>query len=412
MRQWLSLLMVILFLIPGATDGFSAERSGVSLSEAIALALVDAGARVVVNVPATGVTVVYDSFCDQTKTVPVYSFHEEVAYTLAHGAAVGGARSAAILKSHGLAKAANSVIDSITAGTNAGMVALVLNDRTGKHSDNVFDSPAFLNGLKLRFTAPRPENTYSEILAAFETSEKFRIPVAVSVESDDLDRVVEIQRRVADVPVTAYHRDVYQHLLCPLLAPYQQRLLETRLNGSPAAGEKPVLPSVPDQLPSKFRGTFLTYVPVFDVFKRIKGDDAVIAGDTGTSSLFAFSPYDCVDITTYYGGSIPLAMGFYLAGRRNVWAVTGDYAFVAAGHLGLVEAVHRGIPLKVIIFHNGVASATGGQPLPPDVFAHVIGGYGAYVRHIEDPTDREEIEKVLTTAKASSRLEIVVVEVP
>jgi len=176
--------------------------------------------------------------------------------------------------------------------------------------------------------------------------------------------------------------------------------------------DKPALPPVPDGLPQKFKAAAMTYAPVFDAFKNIKGDDAVIAGDTGTSALFAFPPYDCVDLTTYYGGSLPLAVGLYLSGHKNAWAICGDFAFIAAAHMGLPEALQRNIPLKVIIFHNGVAAATGGQPVQPDVFERVLGGYAQYVRHLRFDAKPAQIEKVLAKAKASDRLAIVVVEVP
>ena len=75
---------------------------------------------------------------------------------------------------------------------------------------------------------------------------------------------------------------------------------------------------------AEFKTAALTYQPVFDAFKKIKGDDAVVAGDAGTSTLFAFPPYDCVDLTTFYGGSIPLACGLYGAfafgSRGLLWA--------------------------------------------------------------------------------------------
>ncbi|HOF42150.1 MAG TPA: hypothetical protein PLD73_18935, partial [Candidatus Hydrogenedentes bacterium] len=88
-----------------------------SADRAAALALQDAGVKVVTHVPATGATAVFDAYCGLAGKRPAYSFNEEVAYTVAHGAALAGVRSAAVLKSHGLAKASNSVIDSLTLGT-------------------------------------------------------------------------------------------------------------------------------------------------------------------------------------------------------------------------------------------------------------------------------------------------------
>lgn len=403
--------LAVFFITCGCVG--SVERGGENLTvtAAIAAALEDAGVTVAVNVPATGVTEVYDAFCELTGQSKTYSYNEEVAYTVAHGAALGGARSAAILKSHGFAKAANSVIDSITAGTNAGFVALVFDDKTGAHSDNIFDTLSFIAGTKIVHVVPNPDDMYYAIVRAFETSEKYRVPVAVMVDSADLSRTVGVRRAaVRPVPV-GYVRDVYRHLLCPLLAPYQHALETARLTGRTPRIPKPELPKIPDGLPPHFKPTALQYAGVFDAFKKIRGADAVTTGDPGTSALFAFPPYDCVDVVTYYGGGIPLAVGFYLAGRRNVWAVSGDYSFIAASNLGLAEAVQRGIPLRVIVFNNGIAAATGGQPIGPDVFGKVIGGYAGHTRYVKHD-DPDGIEKALNVVKNSKRLEIVVVEVP
>jgi hypothetical protein len=53
---------------------------------------------------------------------------------------------------------------------------------------------------------------------------------------------------------------------------------------------------------------------------------------------------------------------------------------------------------------------TGGQPLPDNVFNHVISGYQSYVRHIKSPWDIDSIQSVLKPAVKSDRLEIIVAD--
>ena len=382
------------------------------LADAIATALADAGVRIATHVPASGAVEVFDAFCARTGQPRIYSYNEETAHAIAHGAAIGGIRSAAILKSHGFAKAANSIVDSIVAGHTAGFVVLVFDDPTGAHSDTVLDTKALVAGTGIRHVRPAPETAYAEVLRAFHTSEQLRAPVAVILDADDLAKPVAIAREKLPPPAAVYRRDVYRYLLCPLLAPYQRRALDARLAGHEPPADKPALPEIPDGLPVQFKAAATTYAAAFDAFKKIKGANAVVAGDTGTSALFAFPPYDCVDITTYYGGSIPLAAGLYLSGHTNAWAVCGDFAFIAAAHLGLPEALQREIPLKILVFHNGIAAATGGQPIRPDVFENVLGGYAQHVRRLRFDASPAELESALAAAKASPRLEIVVVEVP
>ena len=99
-----------------------------------------------------------------------------------------------------------------------------------------------------------------------------------------------------------------------------------------------------------------------------------------------------------------------MSGTQPAWAVTGDYAFVAAGHLGLIEALNRGIPLKVLIMHNGQALTTGGQPVSAAVFRRLLSGYAEFVSTIDDPSDPMAIRSVLQTAQQSDRPAIIVVE--
>lgn len=401
-------LFFILFFAP---SWVLASEESIPLTDSIAAALADADTQVATHVPATGACEVFDAFCTLTQRQKIYSYNEEVAYTLAHGAAIGGVRSVAVLKSHGFAKAANSIVDSLIAGNTAGFVVLVFDDKTGRHSDTVLDTKALVEGTKILHVQPSPETAYAEIQQAFLTSEQFRTPVAVLFDSDDLTRPVPVRHNILPPPSATYQRDVYQFLLCPPLAAYQHRAWQSRISGLPPPGDKPPLPTIPD-LPPKYQAATSTYAPLFDAFKKIKHNESVVTGDTGTSTFFALPPYDCVDISTYYGGSLPLAVGLSLAGHKNTWAIAGDFAFIAATHMGLPEALQRQRPIKFILFHNGIASATGGQPIQPDVFENMLAGYQPYVRTLRYDASPDDIENTLRTIQNSDRLEILVVEIP
>src|SRR6476660_1398019 len=100
-----------------------------TLAESIAQTLTNLGVRVATHVPGHGATQTFEAF--RTSLPPTrspregelaISFHEEAAYAVAHGTALAGARSACIIKSHGLTKAMNAVMDSLSCGVTAGMV--------------------------------------------------------------------------------------------------------------------------------------------------------------------------------------------------------------------------------------------------------------------------------------------------
>ena len=120
---------------------------------------------------------------------------------------------------------------------------------------------------------------------------------------------------------------------------------------------------VPADLPPHLKGTAQKYEPWVRAFSKTGFD--FVAGDAGTSSLFGMAPFEWVDVCTNMGGSIPLASGASLAGRKAL-AVTGDFSFLSMGPLALLEAQRRALSLKVIVFCNQEAAATGGQGVNRD----------------------------------------------
>ncbi len=397
--------------LPGVVWGPSPAKAGpvpMRVDEAVARALEDAGAKVVTHVPATGAVTLFDTHARLTGATPCYAFNEEVAYTMAHGAALAGARSAAIIKSHGLAKAGNSVIDSITLGTTAGFVAIVIDDPSGRHSDTVFDCESFLKGTGMPFKKAARETIYGALIECFLWSEEIGIPVALFVDTALVFSETACERRRLRPLAASYKRDPLRHVLCPPLAGYQQKVLNAKFARTDwRAVAAPALPAVPEGLPPAWREAASQYVPLFEVFEALRPEIPFVCGDTGLSSLFAFAPFACVDACSYYGGSIPLAIGFQLAGFGRAWAVTGDYAFLAAGHMGLIEALARRIPLKVLVMDNGRAMATGGQPIPAGLLEQVLNGWGASVSRIENPRDKAAVRSTLTRVLRTDRLEIV-----
>ena len=404
----LTLAGLVLPVAFGREPGAHGAPAPVRIEKAVAFALQDAGVKVVTHVPATGATTLFDAYCELMDAAPAYAFNEEVAYTMAHGAALAGVRSAAVIKSHGLAKASNSVLDSLTLGTTAGFVAIVLDDPAGRHSDNIFDLEDFLRGTGIPFRKAGRDTIYKDLLECFLWSEGLKTPVALFVDSELISRETACVRVRLSPSEAKYQRAPLRHVLCPPLAAYQKKVFEARLARADWRGiAAPNLPPVPDGLPPQWRPAASQYVPLFEVFQELRPEIPFVGGDTGLSSLFAFPPFACVDVCSYYGGSLPMALGFHLGGFSRAWAVTGDYAFLAAGHMGLIEALARRIPLKVLVMDNGRAMATGGQPIPAGVFDQVLGGWAPFVSRIENPRDKDAVRNVLVRAIRSDRLEIV-----
>lgn len=380
-----------------------------TVSRVIARALHDLGVKVVTHVPGSDGTSIYNEWLKLSSRNDPFSFHEEVACAMAHGAAITGSRSAAIIKSHGLAKAGNFLVDALSAGTTAGFVMIVLHDESGQYSDNAFDAISLINGLEVPYHVGDPKTIYQDVLLCFNRSETTRLPYILYLDDAIVEKkTVASQIEVNDPGPPPYKRDITRHLVIPFFSTYQRMILEAALEGTDETIPDPSIPTIPDGLPVDWQGVVRSYSTLFDVFRKLRGD--VVTGDTGVSTLFAFPPYHCVDMTTYMGGSIPMAIGAWMAGHKKVWALTGDFSFISAGHLALIEAVQRKIPVKVIIFYNNKAATTGGQVFQGGILEAMLKSYEDHVSWIDDPGEIKLLGKVLKEADRQAGMRIVVAD--
>jgi TPP-dependent indolepyruvate ferredoxin oxidoreductase alpha subunit len=377
-----------------------------TVSDAIAFALKDLGVDVVTHVPGFGGSETFESYKKVNMKNPPISFHEEVAYTICHGASVVGKRSACLIKAQGLAKAANSVIDSLYTSITAGFVTFIFDDNVGNHSDNIMETEALLKGLSLPYLISDSITIYDDVINAFQQSEKRSMPYAIIINAAEILTETQFEEQSFRRSFF-YNRDVLRHVVHPLFAQYQYNIFKNKKEDLPTSEiERPKLLQVPNEIPERSRNAVARYKQFFDMFKNFKGD--IVTGDTSSSSSYALPPYDAIDIVTYIGGSIPLAIGAYLAGNRYTWAMTGDFGFIAAGHIGLLEASLRHIPLKIVIFNNKQAAATGGQPIHRTTLYKILAGYEKYIRNISNPEDPFEITEVLDEAAQADELRIII----
>jgi TPP-dependent indolepyruvate ferredoxin oxidoreductase alpha subunit len=378
-----------------------------TVSDTIAFALKDLGVEVITHVPGFGGTETFESYKKLTMKNPPISFHEEVAYSICHGASIVGKRSACLIKAQGLAKAANSVIDSLYTSPTAGFVTFIFDDNVGNRSDNIMETEALLKGLSLPYIVADSVTIYDDVVNAFHQSEQSKLPVAIIINAAEVLTETEFEQEGYRKNFS-YNRNILQHVVHPFFAQYQYDVFKNKREGKDFSKiENPTLPQIPNGIPARFRNTVKAYQQFFDMFKNFKGD--IVTGDTSSSSSYALPPYDAIDIVTYIGGSIPLAIGAYIAGNRYVWAMTGDFGFISAGHIGLLEASLRHIPLKIVIFNNKQAAATGGQPIHRTTLYKILAGYEKYIRNISNPDDPFEITEVLDEAAQADELRIIIV---
>lgn len=378
-----------------------------NFSDAIANAFFDLGVNVITGVPGFGASETMSSCREILQMRFQNSYHEEPAYSIAHAAALVGKRSAILIKAHGLTKAGNAFYDSMYTELLAGFVILIFEDHTGLHSDNILEIEPWIKSMGIHYIHAGKENIYQNVSAGYRISEEMKMPVVLLIDSALINETVEY-KRIDQKKNFKYERDIFKTVVHPFLSSFQYKMLKAKLEGNQTAFiERPKLPKMPADLPERYKESGEKYITFFDVFTKIRGE--IVTGDTSISSSFAYPPYNSIDIVTHIGGSIPLAIGAYLAGNKNVWSLTGDFGFISAGHYGLIEAVQRNIPLKVVIFNNKQAVATGGQPIPKTMIYRLLSGYENNLMQISNPFEPLEIQSILTEANNSDELKIIFV---
>lgn len=350
-----------------------------TVAQALAATARSAGVELVTHVPGFGAS---QTFAEFEGALPGY--HEEVALGMCLGAALTGHPALCLIKMHGLLKAANALVCGMSAGVSAACVIVIFDDPTGGHSDNQLPTRSLLAAFELGIDVVEEAAAAPQALAdCLARSQEQGLPRVLLMDSALVDVAFDGDLPALTLPRAVWTADPVGQLVCPLFGAFQRARLLDRLGESAAGAVRPALPHL-DRLPPHWQPTLEAYRPWVEQALRC-GRPAFVAGDTGLSSLFGLEPYRAVDAIGWMGGSLPLALGALAGGHPSAWAVTGDFSFVAAGCLGWLEARRRRLPLRVLLFDNGCARATGGQPVEPETLRSLL--HGDDVIEVQAPDD-------------------------
>jgi indolepyruvate ferredoxin oxidoreductase alpha subunit len=150
-------------------------------NEAIARGFVEAGVSVVSGYPGTPsseVIVTLHEFGAGSEIYVEWAVNERVAFEIAYGAAISGARAAATMKAPGASVALDPLISSAYGGVEGGLVVLVADD-PGPHTTQTEQDNRWLGPLaKLPVLSPSsPQEAKDLAVAAFDLSEELKLPV-------------------------------------------------------------------------------------------------------------------------------------------------------------------------------------------------------------------------------------------
>ena len=151
-------------------------------NKAVARGLYEAGCKVISSYPGTPSTEITEGAAAYNEIYCEWAPNEKVALEVAHGATLGGVRSACAMKHVGLNVAADPLFTISYQGLNAGLVVCVADDPGMHSSQNEQDSRHYAIAAKLPMLEPS-DSEESRVFAkkAFEMSEKFNTPVLLKM---------------------------------------------------------------------------------------------------------------------------------------------------------------------------------------------------------------------------------------
>ncbi len=162
---------------------------------------------------------------------------------------------------------------------------------------------------------------------------------------------------------------------------------------------------------------------LFAALRRVK---PIVAGDIGCYTLSVLPPLSTHDTCTCMGASIGTALGLERAGgeKRPIVAVIGDSTFLHSGIPALIDAVHNGSSITVIILDNRVTAMTGGQhhpgagatirgePAPRLDLEALVRALGVREVRVIDPYDFDETLRVVRETTSSPNLSVLITSRP
>ena len=201
--------------IAGCAYGGKLLLSG---NEAIALGAWEAGLAVATGYPGTPSTEILEFLCGAEGVKSQWSVNEKVAYEVAFGAAVGGARSLYASKHVGLNVAMDPLMTSVYAGVNGGMVVVVADDPGLHSSQNEQDTRWVAPYAKAPMIEPSsPSEAYAFVKEAFAISERFDTPVLfrITTRVAHSEESVKIKGRSVGPKIRPFKKDISKYVMIP-----------------------------------------------------------------------------------------------------------------------------------------------------------------------------------------------------
>lgn len=208
-------------------------------NEAVARGLYQSGCRVVSSYPGTPSTEITEYVSGYPEVYAEWAPNEKVAYEVAMGASIGGARAFCAMKHVGLNVAADPLFTTSYTGVGGGMVIGVADDPGMHSSQNEQDSRHYAVAAKLPMVEPADSQECLDYLdAAFQLSEEYDTPVLLRLTtriSHSQSLVTLAPRR--EVPLKDYQKNPQKYVMMPNYARPRHVVVEERTQRLRQLGE-------------------------------------------------------------------------------------------------------------------------------------------------------------------------------
>jgi indolepyruvate ferredoxin oxidoreductase alpha subunit len=199
-------------------------------NEAMARGAYEAGVHVAASYPGTPATEILENLAKYNEVDAQWSTNEKVAFDVAYGASLGGARAMVSLKHVGLNVASDPLMTTALAGVGGGMVIVNADDPGMHSSQNEQDNRYFAKFAKIPMLEPSDSQEARDFVKlAFELSEEFNTPVMVRTTTriSHSKSLVEVGER-EELPIREYQRNARRHVV-PIYGKLWRKDVQDRL---------------------------------------------------------------------------------------------------------------------------------------------------------------------------------------
>lgn len=201
-------------------------------NEAVARGAYEAGVRLAASYPGTPSTEILETLAARFRSVySQWSPNEKVAYEVAIGASIGGARALVTMKHVGLNVAADPFMTFAYTGVNGGLVVVSADDPEMHSSQNEQDNRFFARFAQVPMLEPSDSQESKDmVLTAFELSETFDTPVMLrmSTRISHSKGIVELSEHNSG-PDKKFVKDPAKYVMIPANARKRHVVVAERL---------------------------------------------------------------------------------------------------------------------------------------------------------------------------------------